>query len=197
MTHFKPLTPDTAPETSKPMLAQIMGKYGFVPNLMGAVAASPAALKGMLGLYAVLNETLLSSVEQQVVALTASRLNHCAYCMAAHSTMSEKNGIDGEIIRSLRIGEPLSDPKLRKLSEFTVKIVNQRGHLSDECVEEFLSAGYTEAHVLEVILIVALKTFTNYANHIMHTPVDPAFSAYAWDGTADAGESCASAKCCA
>lgn len=197
MIDFKAYTPDTAPDGSKPLLAQVMSKYGFVPNLMGAVAVSPAALKGMLGLYAAVNESGLSPVEQQVVALTASRLNTCTYCMAAHSTMAEKGGIEQDIIRALRSGAPLADQKLQNLAEFTTKIVNKRGHLSAECVGAFLDAGYTEAHVLDVIMMVALKTFTNYANHIMHTPVDIAFAAQAWREGDDQAEACASACCCA
>jgi hypothetical protein len=33
---------------------------------------------------------------------------------------------------------------------------------------------------LDVLTIVALKTLSNYTNHIAHTPLDPQFAAQAW-----------------
>jgi hypothetical protein len=42
-------------------------------------------------------------------------------------------------------------------------------------VNNFLTAGYTKAQVLEVILAITQKTLSNYANHILGTPLDEAF----------------------
>jgi len=49
-------------------------------------------------------------------------------------------------------------------------------------VEAFLSAGFTRENVLEVILVVATKTISNYANHIAGTPKEGFMSdpALAW-----------------
>jgi len=38
-------------------------------------------------------------------------------------------------------------------------------------------------HVLEIILAMAVKTISNYANHVNHTDVDDAFAPYAVDKT--------------
>jgi len=47
-------------------------------------------------------------------------------------------------------------------------------------ISAFLAAGYTMEQVLEVILAVAHKTISNYANHIADTPLDDAFGSRAW-----------------
>jgi hypothetical protein len=44
------LTPETAPENTRSVLADVKKKYGFQPNLYGVFAHSPAPLKGYLGL---------------------------------------------------------------------------------------------------------------------------------------------------
>jgi alkylhydroperoxidase family enzyme len=59
-------------------------------------------------------------------------------------------------------------------------MVRDRGWVSPTDLEAFLQAGYTQGNVLDVITIVALKTISNYSNHIARTPVDQAFQAHAW-----------------
>jgi hypothetical protein len=47
-------------------------------------------------------------------------------------------------------------------------------------LEAFVSAGYTEKNVLEIILALAVKTISNYSNHLLHTEVDAKFESMAW-----------------
>jgi alkylhydroperoxidase family enzyme len=47
-------------------------------------------------------------------------------------------------------------------------------------VDAFLAAGYTERHILEIILAVAVKTLSNWSNHVFNTPVDAMFAAREW-----------------
>lgn len=49
-------------------------------------------------------------------------------------------------------------------------------------VEAFLTAGYTELQVLYLILALAVKTLSNYSNHLFHTPLDTVFAARTWEG---------------
>lgn len=44
-THFFPLTIAAAPDSSKPLLEEIMGSEGFLPNLMAVFANSPSVLE--------------------------------------------------------------------------------------------------------------------------------------------------------
>ncbi len=43
MTAFPVHSSDTAPEGSKPILAAVQKKFGFLPNLIGVMAEAPAA----------------------------------------------------------------------------------------------------------------------------------------------------------
>jgi hypothetical protein len=47
-------------------------------------------------------------------------------------------------------------------------------------VEAFLASGYSEQQILEIVLAIAVKTLSNYANHLFHTPVDSLFASRAW-----------------
>ena len=55
-----------------------------------------------------------------------------------------------------------------------------RGLPSSADVRAFLSAGYNEPQILEVVLAIAVKTLSNYSNHVFETPVDAVFKAREW-----------------
>ncbi|WP_206601123.1 hypothetical protein [Pseudophaeobacter leonis] len=52
--------------------------------------------------------------------------------------------------------------------------------MSNTQIEEFLAVGYTRQTILEVILGTALKTLSNYTNHIAETDLDVAFQPNTW-----------------
>ncbi|MGE0554075.1 MAG: carboxymuconolactone decarboxylase family protein [Gemmatimonadales bacterium] len=179
MTHFPVHTQDTAPERSRPILAQVEKAFGFVPNLAGMLAEAPAALEGYLAVAAAFGKSSLSKVEQQVVLLATSVENGCRYCVAAHSMIAAGEGMPEGTVTALRSKAPLAEARLETLRRFTVAVVRNRGWVADE-LGAFLEAGFTRANALEVITGVTQKTLSNYANHLAETPVDAAFEPHAW-----------------
>ncbi|WP_049781777.1 hypothetical protein [Asticcacaulis excentricus] len=65
---------------------------------------------------------------------------------------------------------------------FTETVVRERGFAGDAAADAFLAAGFTKAQVLEVVTIIAVKTISNYTNHLTHTPKEGFMSdpALAW-----------------
>lgn len=169
-------TIESAPEGAKGLLETAQKSFGFVPNLLGVMAEAPAVLKGYRTLSAIFRETSFTETERQVVMLTVSRENGCGYCIGAHSLASEKRKVPGEIVEAARSGTAIQDPKLEALRRFTLSVVQTRGWPPESEMAAFFAAGYGQAQVLEVVLGVALKTLPNYINHIVSTPVDPAFA---------------------
>src|SRR5215471_13748245 len=181
MTHFAVHTAESAPAASRPLLEGIAKSFGFVPNLFGVFAESSAALRGGLAIFEAFSGSSLSSVEQQFVMLAASEANDCEYCVAAHSSIAKRFvKVDAALVDAARRRAPLADAKLDALVMFTRKVVEQRGQLAEADVAAFLSAGYSKAQVLEVLLGVGMKTFNNYVDHIAHTPLNDQFKAEAW-----------------
>lgn len=167
---------ENAPEKAKPFLNGAKQKFGFVPNLLGEFAEAPAVLEGYLKLDEIVGKTSFSPKEQQLAILAVSIENECGYCSAIHSTIL-KNQLktDENIVNAVRNGESLSDAKFDALVTYTKTVVKKRGHISDSDLQAFVDAGYTKQNVLEVNLIVALKTISNYTNHLANTPLDEAF----------------------
>jgi len=192
MSQFKIHSIQTAPAIAQPLLEGSLKKYGFIPNLHGGLAEAPAALKAYIELTALFDQTSLSPTERQVVLLVVSTENHCSYCVAAHSMIAKHMvKADPAIIDAIRNLQPLPDTKLDALASFTRNVVKNRGVVCGQTLDKFITAGYTLAQVLEVVLGVTLKTLSNYTNHIINTPLDATFQAEAWEEPSQ----CASKQC--
>lgn len=188
MTKFTIHTQESAPEGSKPILAEVVAAYGFLPNLMATFAESPVAVEAYSVLAGIFEKSDLSPTEQQVILMTNNSLNNCTYCMAAHTTIAQMQKLPADVIEALRLGTPIADPKLEALRQFATQVNQQRGFVDDADVDALLAAGYTKGNVLEVIVGTGLKVLSNYTNHVVHTPVDDAFQANAWTATNSTGD---------
>ena len=188
MTELNIHTRDSAPEGSHGVMDAYTERFGFIPNLVSIMAESPAALKGYATTYGLLAETDFSPAEQQLIFLATSRENGCRYCVAAHSVAGQMMGLDIETINAVRDGRPVLDPKLAAITDFTTKVVQKRGHVSNQDTESFMTAGHSKAQILDVLLGVSTKTISNYMNHIAQTPLDEAFLPMAWEPDAAAAE---------
>lgn len=173
-------TIETAPDDSKEALAHAKETFSFIPNLEGIFAEAPALLQGSMTLWDLFETTSFTSVERQVIYLTANYENSCNYCMAAHSGLAKMIGMSEKNIEALRNGTPMQDPKLQALRQFTQKMVQDRGWVQDSEIEAFMAAGYSKRQILEVILGIAIKTMHNYTNHIAETPLDRQFKPNVW-----------------
>lgn len=173
---FTIYTAENAPEDAKPFLNGAKEKFGFVPNLLGEFAEAPAVLEAYLKLDEIIGKTSFNPQEQQLAILAVSIENECHYCSAIHSTILKNQlNTDEEIVNAVRNGDPLPNAKLNALVAYARTVVEKRGNVSDEDINTFVEAGYTKQNVLEVNLITALKTISNYTNHLAGTPLDDAF----------------------
>lgn len=172
----------TAPQAAHPAMDQAKQAFGFVPNLIRGMANSPGLAKGYLALSDFYANSSLTPQEQQVVLLAVSQYNGCDYCVAAHSMVAEMAQVPNDVVQALREDQAIADPKLEALRVFTAKMVDKRGWLDEQDIQDFLDAGYDMQHVGDVILAVGMKTLSNYFNHIAKTPLDEAMRQYAWEG---------------
>ena len=181
MTQFELLTKDDAPVGALQGLDKIEKKAGFVPNLQRVMAQAPALLDGYLSLWEIFERSSLTPQERQIVLIATSVEHGCTYCVAAHSGLARLEGLSEDNLQALRNGTPLPDPKLNALRDFSVKMVDQRGWLTEEDFKAFFAAGYGRQQVLEVILGVAHKLMSNFTNHVSATPLDRPFQKDAWE----------------
>lgn len=173
-------TPESAPEAARPRVQAALSSNGFLPNLIGVLAGSPAALQTYQEVGAINRRTSLSAAEREVVQITAAVTNGCGFCAAGHTAITRKNGwLPDDVVQALRDTAALSDPKLNQLARFTVAVINSKGNVADDVLQDFLDVGYTQQQVLEVVLGVSLATLCNYTNNLARTPINAELQAYA------------------
>lgn len=185
MSTFKLHTLDTAPAAALPILEAAQKGLGFIPNLYAHLAEAPNALSAYKQLGALLEQSALTPEEQQIVLISISIENRCEYCVAAHSFLARNMvKVDGARVDALRGQSCLQDKKLNALVAFTRAVVRERGHVvGGQELIDFFAAGYTQQNALEVLLGVAMKTLSNYTNHLTDTPLDAAFAGEAWQAS--------------
>jgi uncharacterized peroxidase-related enzyme len=188
-TAYRTTLPQLAPENADPKARELLERakkqLGMIPNMYAAMANAPEALDTYLyGYERFRKESGFTPAEQEVVFLTISYENGCEYCMAAHSAIADtRSGVPRAVTEAIRAGTEIGDPRLRALSEFTRALLNKRGRPDQGDVDSFLAAGFSEKQVLDIVLALAVKTISNYTNHIFDTAVDAPFKAREWKRT--------------
>lgn len=177
-TALKPLTVQSAPVASKPLLEGIQKAYGFIPNLMATFANSPAVLEGYLAMDQAWNKGAFSPEERQLILLTVSVENACRYCTAAHSTiLKNMMKVDATVVNAIRKNSSTGNKKKDALISVVRELVSERGNISESTQKKFFDQGYTSVHLMEVLIGLALKTVSNYLDHINPVEVDAGFVA--------------------
>ncbi|HEX7937249.1 MAG TPA: carboxymuconolactone decarboxylase family protein [Paraburkholderia sp.] len=176
------VAPDTSDARAKEVLETARKQAGGIPNMYAAMANYPALLDTYLHGYRLFrSESSLTSAEQEAVFLVISRINECTYCVSAHSMIATNvSKTPLQAVEAIRSDAPIEDAKLRALADFTRTMVVSRGNPTSDELATLLAAGYTEKAVLEIILAIAVKTLSNYTNHLFHTEVDSKFRDFAW-----------------
>ena len=167
-----PATVEAAPAAAQPLLDRVNKQFGSVPNLFRLVSNSPAALEGYLGLSAALSKGALPAQTRERIALAVAQINGCGYCLSAHTYLGRTLAkLDDAEIAANR-GGGSNDAKAAAAVRFAAKVAQARGHVSAHDVEAIRAAGYDDAQVIEIVLHVALNTWTNYINEVAQTDID-------------------------
>jgi uncharacterized peroxidase-related enzyme len=171
MSRFAQIAPETATGIAKELLDGVKSKLGLVPNLMRAMANSPAALNAYIQFSGALAAGSLSARSREQIALAVGQLNACDYCLSAHSALGKMTGLAPDQIRDSRQGTA-ADGRTDALLRLCRKLVETRGQVPDGDVDAVRRAGLTDGETAEVVAGVALNIFTNYFNHVAATDIN-------------------------
>ena|SRR2546425_9710353 len=176
-TLFAPLTVATAPEASRPMLEKVQKSLGFIPNLMAIFANNATVLGGVSRVGRRVREGLLH---------TKRKADHSAGCECREQLQLLRSCTSqiaktllrtpAEVIAAVQNNTPVPDAKLNALVNLVKELVRERGYAKEKTIQKFLAAGYRKEQVMELLLGIALKTISNYLDHISPTPLDHALA---------------------
>jgi uncharacterized peroxidase-related enzyme len=180
MNSFTLHSPDTSTEPSATLLQDVIEQVGFLPNVFAVSAGAPPALAAFMALNEQFALTGFSDLEREIIHTATSVENAAPYCVAGHTAFADMLNLDENAIEAVRGAGQVEDQKLEALRTFTRQVVDNRGDVSDGELAAFLAAGYSQDQVIEVILGITVKIFTNFTSKITAIPLDDAFSPYVW-----------------
>ncbi len=170
MTQFTVPTRDEVSEGNQAIFDNLNKALGFVPNLYAYYAKNETALGDYLALQN--RKTTLKAKEREVINLVTSQINGCHYCQSAHTALGKMNGFSEEQILELRTGSAAFDSKLDALVKFTASVVNHKGNATQATKDAFFAAGYTEANMIDVVIVVGDKVISNYIHNLTGFAID-------------------------
>jgi uncharacterized peroxidase-related enzyme len=171
MPRLATVDPVTAEPPARALLGKVERALGTTPNMMRAMASSPAVLDAYLQFSGALSKGRLPARAQEQIALVAAVENDCGYCLAAHTVLGGRAGVSEADLVAGRTGRA-SDPKVQAALTFAKAVITTRGFVSDEDLADVRAAGYSDGEIGEIVAAVALNTFTNYFNSVGQTTLD-------------------------
>jgi alkylhydroperoxidase family enzyme len=161
----------TAPEGSLPVLKGAMASGGQLPNFLGVLAGSPAALRAYARFRTELRHGSLELPTLERIALAVAEHYRSQPGLAIHTRTARHAGVGIDEVAAARDWES-TDPSQAALLRYLRALVEHRGHAPMHLHEEAREAGWTDEQLLEAIAYVSLESLTAMVNVAGEVPVD-------------------------
>ena len=161
----------TAPEGSVPVLRGALASGGQLPNFLGVLAGSPAALRAYARFRSELRHGKLTLATLERIALAVAEHYNSEPGIAMHSRAARSAGLDLDEVALARKFDS-KDPHEAALLRYLGTLLEERGRAPMHLHEEAREAGWDDEQILEAIAAVALEAFTAMVNVAGEVPVD-------------------------
>lgn len=161
----------TAPEGSLPVLKGASKAAGQLPNFLGVLGGSPAALRAYVRFRAELRTGALPRLSLERIALAVAEHHRSRPGIALHERTARQAGLGIDEVSRARSWDS-REPAQVALLRYLRAVVEDRGHVPMHLHEEAREAGWTDEQLLEGIAVVALESFTAMVNVAGEVPVD-------------------------
>jgi AhpD family alkylhydroperoxidase len=161
----------TAPERSVPVLRGALNSGGQLPNFLGVLAGSPAALRAYARFRSELRHGKLTLATLERIALAVAEHYHSEPGIAMHSRAARGAGL---AIDEVALARQFSskDPREAALLRYLHALLADEGRPPMHLHEEAREAGWDDEQILEAIAAVAIEGFTAMVNVAGEVPVD-------------------------
>src|SRR6201997_1278965 len=161
----------TAPERSVPVLRGALNSGGQLPNFLGVLAGSPAALRAYARFRSELRHGKLTLATLERIALAVAEYHNSEPGIAMHSRTARAAGLAIDEVAAARQFNS-KDPREAALLRYVRALLEERGRPPMHLHEEAREAGWDDEQLLEAIAAVALEGFTAMVNVAGEVPVD-------------------------
>jgi alkylhydroperoxidase family enzyme len=161
----------TAPERSVPVLRGALATGGQLPNFLGVLAGSPAALRAYARFRSELRHGKLTLATLERIALAVAEYYRSEPGIVTHSRAARATGLGLDEVALARQFNS-KDPREAALLRYLHALMEHQGRAPMHLHEEAREAGWDDEEILEAIAAVALEGFTAMVNVAGEVPVD-------------------------
>ena len=161
----------TAPEGSVPVLRGALASGGQLPNFLGVLAGSPAALRAYARFRSELRHGKLTLATLERIALAVAEHYGSEPGIEMHSRAARGAGLQLDEVAAARKFSS-KDPREAALLSYLHALVEGGGRPPMHLHEEAREAGWDDEQILEAIAAVSLEGFTAMINVAGEIPVD-------------------------
>lgn len=157
-------TPEDSPE-QKAIFQAAVAEHGFIPNILKAYAFDLSKLQGFLSHYRsnVADETSLSPLHREMIAVVVSGINRCQYCVTAHGRTLRALSNDPELTAALALNHRSAklEPSVRAMLDFAAKLTETPSLVGDEDRAELRGHGFTDRSIWHIASVAAHYNMSN------------------------------------
>ncbi len=140
-------------------------KLGLVPNVLRAYSFHQNKLRTFSAFYneLMLEESGLSKLEREMIAVVVSSANHCYYCLIAHGAAVRKISGDPKLgeLMAMNYRAANLEPRHRAMLDFAHKLTVSPEAIIEEDRQGLRDAGFSERDIWDIASVAALFNMTN------------------------------------
>lgn len=154
-----------------PVLRGALASGGQLPNFLGVLAGSPAALRAYARFRSELRHGKLSLATLERIALAVADYYGSEPGIATHSRAARAAGL---AIDEVALARQFASRDRREaaLLRYLQALLDERGRAPMHLHEEAREAGWDDEQILEAIAVAAMEAFTSWVNVAGEIPVD-------------------------
>ena len=159
---------DEMPEDIKQICLGAKEHFGFIPNVITALAHRPAELRAFLAYNAALTEkeSGLTPEDRELCIVAHSGHNGCAYCVASHGAALRLASGNSTLSDQVAVNYREADitPRQKAMIDFAMKVTNDSRAINEEDFEILRGHGFSDEDIWD---IAGLTAFYNMSNRLM------------------------------
>ena len=162
--------PETLPEVIQRYMSVCEEKLGFIPNVIKAFSLRPEKLRTFISKYNELmltDESTLTRLEREMIAVVVSSYNHCVYCITSHSQAVREYSNDpvlADILVTNYVTAELT-ARQRAMLDYAWKMTANVANTGSQERQNLIDAGFTPEEIFDINDVVAYFNYTNRMTH--------------------------------
>jgi uncharacterized peroxidase-related enzyme len=152
-------------------------QYGFVPNILKAIANCPDLLATFAPFWGgIYTSPVISARDRAIAALATARAHSCNYCVSHMSASAMKAGLTGVEIAATTLDgcNALASEREQLIVEYATTLTKDTGGVTDE-LRARLKAQFNDAELVNLTLVIGLYNLTGRFLRSLNVEVEDVF----------------------